>query len=486
MKFINTSNGMNSEKIQSIGCDLADSKLIDTLEQITSLPGLGRPVVCLPDIHMKEKTEAPASFVAATDDVVIPELTAPSVGCGMGVIATTLTRADITPERLEMFYAQMQRYRGPKYGTQNNIFLWLGIKKRPHNTYDFTKEELANAVRDGARAAVKKYNLPSETLDHVEYRGDAMKSEDERAFRISSILPRAAFASGRHDIGYGFKGNHFLEIQYVETVTDQSTAHAWGLDPGTVVVMYHGGGGAVSHYLGRYFARRKKDSASLCSHLFQFLGKLVFHFGSFEGLRHLEKRWRYYFVPKQLQEVPAHSFEGKRLLTSIAASLNYSYAFRMAIVKRVQDALETAFGTETKARLVWDTIHNSIRPETIGTKEYIVHRHTATRIFEGRPVLIAGFNNTSSYIGIGLPGTQEHLFSADHGAGETIKRKHVAGASQKHPEGHTTDMYASKPPYKKTAPHITNEGLDAVTKPLENAGAMRPVALTRPIAVFKG
>lgn len=469
-----------------MGCDLTDQKLTQILEQITSLPSLARPVVCLPDIHMKEKTEAPASFVAATDDVVIPELTAPSVGCGMGVVATTLTRADITAEKLEMFYAQMQRHRGPKYGTLDNIFLWLGIKKRPHNIYDFTKEELIEAVQDGARSAVKKYNLPSETLEHVEYRGDAMKSEIERAIRISSILPRAAFASGRHDIGYGFKGNHFLEIQYVETVADQQTAHAWGLDSGTVVIMYHGGGGAVSHYLGRYFARRKKDSASLRSHLFQFLGKLVFHFGSFEGLRHLGERWRYYIVPKQFQEVPAHSLEGMRLLASIAASLNYSYAFRMAIVKRIQDALKATFGLATNAHLVWDTIHNSIRPETIGTKEYIVHRHTATRIFEGRPVLIAGFNNTNSYIGIGLPRAEEHLFSADHGAGETIKRNHAAGASQKHPEGHTTDIYTSKPPYKKTTPHITNEGLDAVIKPLEEIGAMRPVVYTRPIAVFKG
>ncbi|TSC79439.1 MAG: tRNA-splicing ligase RtcB [Parcubacteria group bacterium Gr01-1014_29] len=469
-----------------MGCDLTDQKLIQILEQITSLPGLARPVVCLPDIHMKEKTEAPASFVAATDNVVIPELTAPSVGCGMGVIATTLTRADITSERLEMFYAQMQRHRGPNYGTWDNILLWLGIKKRPHNKYDFSEQELVEAVRDGARAAVKKYNLPSETLDHVEYRGDAMKNETKQAIRISSILPRAAFASGRHDIGYGFKGNHFLEIQYVETVADQQTAHAWGLYPETVVVMYHGGGGAVSHYLGRYFARRKKDSVSLRSRLFQFLGKLVFHFGSFEGLWHIGKRWRYYFVPKQFQEVLAHSFEGKRLLASIAASLNYSYAFRLAIVKRVQDALEAAFGPTVKTHLVWDNIHNSIRPETIGGKEYIVHRHTATRVFDGRPVLISGFNNTNSYIGIGLAGAQEHLFSADHGAGETIKTHAENGNAKPHPENFTTNIYTSKPPYKKTAIHITNEGLDAVIKPLEETGAMRPVVYTRPIAVFKG
>lgn len=475
-------------KITQIGtdCNLDDPKLQQTLSHIASLPALAHPLICLPDIHMKEKTEAPASFVAATNNAIIPELTAPSIGCGMGVLATSLRRADITPEKLELFYAQMQRHRGPAYGTFDNILLWLGIKKRPQNKYDFSKEELVKAVRDGARAAIEKYILPLDTIEHVEYGGDAMNGETERAFPLSSILPRAAFASGRHDIGYGFKGNHFLEIQYVEKVFDQETAHAWGLDPQTVVVMYHGGGGAVSHYLGRYFARRKKEAMLLRSRVFQFLGKLIFHFGNFEGLRHFAERWRYYFFPKQFQEIPANTAEGKRVLASIAASLNYSYAFRLAIVKRVTDALIGAFGPAVSSRLVWDNIHNSIRSEIIGNKEYIVHRHTATRIFDGKPVIISGFNNTNSYIGVGLPGGEEHLFSADHGAGETIKTHAKNGNAKPHPENLTTDIYTSKPPYKKTAVHITNEGLDAVIKPLEEAGVMRAIALTRPIAVFKG
>ena len=78
------------------------------------------------------------------------------------------------------------------------------------------------------------------------------------------------------------------------------------------------------------------------------------------------------------------------------------------------------------------------------------------------------------------------MFSADHGAGETIKTHTENGNVKPHPENHITDIYTSKPPYKKTAVHITNEGLDAVIKPLEEANIMRAVAYTRPIAVFKG
>ena len=272
----------------------------------------------------------------------------------------------------------------------------------------------------------------------------------------------------------------------MEEIVDKETANAWKLTPGSIVIMYHGGGGAVSYYMGRYFANRKKDRNKFRSRVFQSFAKFLFHFGSVEGIQHARERWQYYFNPSAFQRIPASTFEGKRLMASIKASLNYSYAFRLAIAKRVMDSLQKAFGPNTTTSLVWDSIHNSIREETINGKRVIVHRHTATKAFEGKPVIVSGFNNTNSYIGVGLPHAEDHLFSADHGAGETIKKHQAAGISKPHPEKFTTEIYTTKPPYKKTVEHITNEGLEAVVKPLEEAGIMRPVVKLRPIAVFKG
>ncbi|OGZ43162.1 MAG: hypothetical protein A3J55_02035 [Candidatus Ryanbacteria bacterium RIFCSPHIGHO2_02_FULL_45_17b] len=477
---------MNPEKIQNLGCNLADQKLQKVLFSIASLPQITRPLVCLPDIHLKENNEAPCSFVTAADGVIIPELTAPSVGCGMGIILTSLKRNDLTPDKLETFYAHMQEHRSARFGTIQNILLWLGIIDRTGAQYDFSKKDLADAIRDGAKFAARKYNMSPETLNHIEYAGDVMDDATEHAFPPERILPRSAWVSGRHDIGYGFKGNHFLEVQYIEHIPDETTASSWGISKDQVVIMYHGGGGAVSHYMGRYFAKRKKESKSFKTRLFQFIAKFLFHFASEEGILNFRTRWRYYFHPMKFQAVPVNTPEGARLFASIKASLNYSYAFRLAIVKRVTDALQETFGASTSVCLLWDTVHNAIHEEAIAGKTYIVHRHTATRVFDDKPVLISGFNNTNSYIGIGLQGAQNHLFSADHGAGETIKTHKENGAVQPHPNNHSTDIYTSKPPYKKTAVHITNEGLDAVIKPLENANIMRAVAYTRPIAVFKG
>ena len=72
-------NSKFTEKIHSLGCNLDDARTRHILERITALKSLAFPAVCLPDLHLKNRTEAPSSFAAATDGTIVPELTAPSV-----------------------------------------------------------------------------------------------------------------------------------------------------------------------------------------------------------------------------------------------------------------------------------------------------------------------------------------------------------------------------------------------------------------------
>ena len=99
---------MPHTKIKHIGAESIDPRLEHILQAITRIPSVVGAPVCLPDVHIKEKTEAPASFVVATVGTIIPELTAASVGCGMGVLATSLTRADVQPEKFEKFYTDFE------------------------------------------------------------------------------------------------------------------------------------------------------------------------------------------------------------------------------------------------------------------------------------------------------------------------------------------------------------------------------------------
>lgn len=471
--------------VRSFGCDLDDPRIRHILERITSLKSLAFPAVCLPDLHLKDRTEAPSSFAAATDNTIVPELTAPSVGCGMGIIATSLSTRDIDHNFFEAFYASLRTELGPRYGHFKNLLLWLGIIDRPKKKYDVTTAEFENIIRDGAKAAIQKYALPTDTLTHVELEGSLYTPEERKTLSLKRILPRVSYRSGRHDIGYGFKGNHFLEIQYVEEILNPEKAAEWGLAKNQIIIMYHGGGGAVSYHVGRYFANRKKNTFIQKAMLLPL--KVLFHFGAPKEWRDFPERLRYYFFPRPFTEISLASREGKRLMLATKASLNYSYAFRMGIVRRIIDSLRDVMPKkEIAANLIWDSAHNTIMEETINGKKVIVHRHTANRAFEGKPVIISGFNTTNSYLAVGLKDGENHLFSSDHGAGVTIQKFEQDGLSSPHPKNHTTHIYQTRSPYKRVIHHITNEGIDYVVKKLEEEHIIGSVALLRPLAVFKG
>ena len=208
---------------------------------------------------------------------------------------------------------------------------------------------------------------------------------------------------------------------------------------------------------------------------------------SFEGLKNIRTRLRYYFWPRTFTEIPADSLEGKRILFATKTALNYSYAFRVATVARIQDALQKTLGGEAaKLELITDIIHNSIVKENIKGKDVYVHRHTANRIFPGKLTIVSGYNNTSSYLALGLENTENTLFSADHGAGETIKRIHREGGSGAHPEKLKTYFYKSSEMHKTEIEHITDEGIELILNHLQNEKVIKPVVRLRPIAVFKG
>ncbi len=378
---------MNSEKIHALGCDLDNPHVAQILDHITSLESLARPVVCLPDLHLKERTEGPCSFAAATRGTIVPELTAPSVGCGMGVITTSLTTKDVDHLFFENFYREMRANLGPRFGHFKNALLWLGLIRRPKLQYDLSTQEFEDIIKRGAEAAVERYKLPPETLDAVEYHGSLFSKSEQDALLLHSILPRISWRSGRHDLGYGFKGNHFLEIQYVEEMIDVKAARELGLLENRIVIMYHGGGGAVSYHVGRYFGNRKKNTFKQKIVLDTL--KTLFHFGNPRDWKYARERWQYYFLPKPFTEIPLDTDEGKRLWNATRASLNYSYAFRMAIVRRVIDGLSRALPRKpAEAHLVWDGAHNAITEEIIGGEKLIVQRHPANRAFDGKPAIV--------------------------------------------------------------------------------------------------
>ncbi|OGZ45488.1 MAG: hypothetical protein A2756_00520 [Candidatus Ryanbacteria bacterium RIFCSPHIGHO2_01_FULL_48_27] len=458
---------------------ITDPEIRGKLDRIQKhVRSIARPVLCLPNIHPKAGLESPPQFVVATKDTIVPQLTAPAMNCGMSVFKTNLTTDDFSPELLKDFAAKLRAEVAPRITRLQTLLQWVGLFHRPMMRYDLTRTELESAFLYGAASAVKKYRLPESNLSSMEYGGCVLSDIEKKGLDLKQLVPRSSYTNGRHELGYNFGGNHFLEIHAVEKILDPTKAQQFGIRENQLLLFYHGGGGHATYHLGRYFARREKNTPMEKFALFWL--KLLFHFGSLEGLRNARIRWQAYFSRTPFPEIPYASSEGRRLMQSIKIGLNYGYAFRVALLARLRDALPES----AEISFVWDAAHNSIMEEAVNGEQLMVHRQDAVRVFTGKPVMVAGWN-TLSYLGAGNEPIDFMHSSATPSAGKTIGAWKKEGKSTED-KSHETLVSRRKEPELRHETHQTSEGLFAVVSEFEKEGIIRPVAYLRPLGGLKG
>ncbi|MSR76150.1 MAG: hypothetical protein EXS68_00985 [Candidatus Ryanbacteria bacterium] len=463
----------------SFSCDnIEHPEIRGKLGRIARVRSMARPPVCLPNIHPKAGLESPPQFVAATKDTIVPQLTAPAMNCGMSVFRTTLKKEDFSPEFLKDFATRLRSGVLLRESKWKGFLAWLGTYEKPSTKYDLTREELQSFFLEGASAAARKYGVAPEELGYMEYGGNIITESEQKDIDLGDLVPRSSWTNGRHEIGYNFGGNHFLELHTVEKIDKPDIASAWNISQGDILMFYHGGGGHATYHLGRYFGRREKNTPLEKFALF-FL-KLMFHFGTPESIKNFGARWHAYFSRNQFPETPINSPEGKRLWQSIKIGLNYGYAFRLALLARINDALPKG-----KAHFVWDAAHNSIMKETIDSQELIVHRQDAMRVFTGKPVMIAGDVGTLSCLAVGKDAV-ETMWSATPSAAKEIGKYIKDGRSQKITPPQYTLVSKRKDPELIKKEHYTSEGLHAVVDELTKSGIIEPVVWLRPLGGIKG
>lgn len=458
---------------------IEDPEIREKLKKIALIKSLIGDPLCLPNIHPKRGLESPPQFVVATYGTIVPMLSAPAMNCGMSVFITNLSQGDFSPAFLESFATNLRAGIANRVGRFRTLLQWLGIRKTTIGSYDLSPHELEEIFLDGARAAIKKYKLPAEELEHIEYGGSVLSPNEQKLIDLKKIIPHSSYTNGRHEMGYNFGGNHFLEIHVIEKILDPAVATQWGLHEGQLALFYHGGGGHATYHLGRYYARREKNTSMEKVALF-FL-KFFFHFLSWDGICDFRARWYAYFSQTPFPEIPIDSSEGKRLMQSIKIGLNYGYAFRVALLRRMNDALPKG-----EAHFLWDGAHNSIREEQISGKQAVIHRQDAMKVFLDKPVMVAGNNNTLSYIGIGRSGKDKTLSSVTPSAGQTIDTYVRTGKSKPETPRHITLISKRKNTTFIEKEHITSEGLFDVVREFEKEDIIQPVAYLRPLGGIKG
>lgn len=375
-----------------------------TLEQAANtafLPGIQKFSIVLPDAHEGYGfcIGGVAGTLLSTQEgqrgVISPGGVGYDINCGVRLLTTTLSEKDVRPRLKELIEALFK-----------NIPSGLGSEGK----VSLSKAELDRAVEEGVDWAIKRGFGWSEDKFHMEEEGRMPEAD-------ASKVSNRAKERGRPQLGSLGSGNHFLEIDVVNSIFDERTARAFGIEhTGQVVVLVHTGSRGYGH--------------QVCSDYLQVM-------------EHAIKRYGIELPDRELAAVPWDSPEGRDYYSAMSAAVNFAFLNRQMITHWVRESFQTVFSSDSDKlglELVYDVCHNIAKKEVhnIDNKkvELIVHRKGATRAFPpghemipkdyrdcGQPILIPGSMGTSSWV---LKGTELAMAlsfgSTAHGAGRFMSR----------------------------------------------------------------
>jgi tRNA-splicing ligase RtcB len=375
-----------------------DAEVFEQASNVATLPGIQRYSYVMPDGHWGYGF--PIGGVAATDvnseGVISPGGIGFDVNCGMRVILTNLTFAEVKPRIKELVDGLFEQI---PTGVGGQGFVRL------------SKEEFKHVLEEGAHWSIRNGYGWKEDLERTELNGLADWAD---ASKVSS----KAIERGFDQIGTLGSGNHYLEIQWVkpENVKDERLAKKWGIFPDQVVIMMHTGSRGEGHQIATDYLQ-----------LF---------------LSVMERKYGISVPDRQLACAPFFSQEGQDYWKAMACAVNFSFANRQTIVHRVREVFSKVFKADAEKlgmQQLFEIAHNRATLEKHGvdgsTREVLVHRKGATAAYyagrseipqvfraDGSPVIIGGSMETGSYLLVADTRSSETFCSTAHGSGRTMSR----------------------------------------------------------------
>ena len=435
-----------------------------SLEQavnVATLPGIVGPSLAMPDIH--QGYGFPIGGVAAMDQdygVVSPGGVGFDINCGVRLVRTMLAREDVRPRLRELLD---RIFRDVPCGAGGSGFVKVNQK------------QLEQVLQHGAQWMVANgYGEES----------DARFSEAGGA--LGSASPAAVSARAKErglpQLGTLGSGNHFLEVQYVESLHDEEAARVMGLHVGQVVVLIHSGSRGLGH--------------QVCTDYVAEMNRVM-------------PKYNITLPDRQLACAPIRSPEGQAYLEAMASAANFAWANRQAILHFLRGAFRHVFGGGARLDLIYDVCHNIAKRERYEVegrrRDVLVHRKGATRAFPpghreipleyrpiGQPVFVPGSMGTASWVLTGAEGAARETFgSVCHGAGRLLSRtavrkgRDVRTETRKLEEAGILVRSETRDGILEELPEAYKD-VDEVIEVVHQAGLARKVARLRPMAVIKG
>jgi len=434
-----------------------------TLKQVRNaahLPGIIKHMIAMPDAH--QGYGFPIGGVAAFDienGIISPGAAGYDLNCGIRVIRTDFTTAQIEPRKKELLESLFM-----------NIPTGVG---RPGKV-KLSQDDMREIVMKGARWCLEHGYATEQDLDSCEEYGKIDAAD-------ASVISDRAYERGVSQLGTLGSGNHFIEIQRVDTIFDEATARAFGFTvPDQVVIMIHCGSRGFGHQVAS-----------------DYIEKMAKEYGT----SHLPDR--------ELVCAPVQSHLGKEYYKAMCGAVNFAFANRQMITYWTRESFKKVMGSNDGMELVYDVCHNIVKMEEHvidGERRVVcVHRKGATRSFGpgrkeiperyrniGQPVLIPGSMGTSSYVLLGTTKAEMVSFgSSPHGAGRAASRtealRTVRGEDVKRDLAAMGILVrgASNKGIAEEAPQFYKD-VDEVVQVSHDAGIATLVVKLKPLGVVKG
>ncbi len=378
-----------------------DAGVFEQVTNVACLPGIVRASLCMPDGHWGYGF--PIGGVAAFRSdagVISPGGIGFDINCGMRLLRTNLTEAEVRPKLRELIGELFEA-----------VPSGVGCKGFVH----LSESEFRRVMIEGAGWCVAGgYGWP-EDLERIEGHGCLPGADPAH-------VSDRAITRGMDQLGTLGSGNHYLEIQVIrpEGIHDAEVAAVLGVDqPGQICVMLHCGSRGFGHQIGTDYLRLFDQTM---------------------------KRYGITVRDRELACAPFRSEEGQAYFGAMNAAANSAFANRQVITHRVREVFARVFENEARdlgLSVVYDVCHNTAKLEDHvvdgETVELVVHRKGATRAFGpgapdvpemyrnvGQPVIIGGSMETGSALLVGTAQAMAETWgSTAHGAGRTMSRAHA-------------------------------------------------------------
>ena len=431
---------------------------------VASLPGIVGKAMAMPDIHAGYGF--PIGGVAAFDTdsgIISPGGVGYDINCGVRLISS-FTKKDETEHKIDKILSTIFYLVPSGVGSKGSVKL--------------SKKDLKRVVKQGARWAVTEGLGEESDLEYIEERGEIKGADPE-------VISERAYERGIQQLGTLGSGNHFIEIDYVEKIYDQTIAEIFGLFKEQIVVLIHTGSRGFGHQIADDYVK---------------------------VMRRVQKKYGLDLPDQQLACAPFNSIEGQDYWEAMKGAVNFAFANREIITHRVREAFYTVIKGSKRnlgLNLIYDVAHNIAKVEEFEVdgvkKTLVVHRKGATRAFPpnhplipskyravGQPVFIPGDMGRYSYV---LAGTEEAyrttFGSTCHGAGRLLSRhqaKKAAAGRDIVAEMEDKNIVVMAESRRTIVEEIPDAYKDVaeVVKAVEGAGISRIVARLKPLGVIKG